>query len=121
MPFHPDLIGLHVFQIEICLHHLILMHRLAVLSRSLLPSGHRAFIQSEGVNNGLSRAAIREQRHDKDDEIFRLASSLKHRSSMRAKRLPTAFTLVALALLPMTDQITFPCFPSCRTVPVRAK
>ncbi len=121
MPFHSDLIGLHVLQIEFGLHDLILMNALAALPGSLLPSGNGSLIQPEGVDNRLAWTAIGYQRHDEDDEVFLLASSLQHRSSPRAERLPAGFTLVSLSLLPVTHHIALFGFPSCRTVPVGAK
>ncbi len=121
MPFHPDLIGLHMLHIEFRLHHGRLMHALTMLPRSLLPPRYRAFIQSKGVDNGLAGTAIGKKRHDHNDEIFCLAQPLKHGSSMRTECLPTRFTFVSLTLLPMTYDVACPNFPSCRTLPGRAK
>ena len=43
------------------------MHGLAVLARPLLPRGDGAFIEAEGGDDGLGRAAIGEEGNDPDD------------------------------------------------------
>jgi hypothetical protein len=51
-------IRLHMMGLDLSLFHDRLMHLLAVLSGSLLPSRYRAFIDSRGVHNRLDGAPI---------------------------------------------------------------
>lgn len=121
MPFHADLIGLHMLQIERGLHHDRLMHFLTLLSCSFLPPRDGALIQAESVDDRLARTARAEQRHHRYNEVFCLAQSFKHRPLMHTKGLSTRFPCVSLALFAMTHDVACPDFPSCRTLPGRAK
>ncbi len=59
--FHADLIGLDMPQIQDRLLNKGLMHTLTVMPCSVSPTRYRPLVESEGVNNRLDRAAIREQ------------------------------------------------------------
>jgi hypothetical protein len=47
----------------------VLMHALAVLAGPRLPGRHRAFIQPEGGDDRLERAAVAQQGHDERDQL----------------------------------------------------
>lgn len=81
------------------------LNALALLSGSLLPSGNRSLIQPEGVDHCLAWTARGPLRHDEDDEVALLPSSLHHRSSPRAARPPAGFPCVSFSLLPVTHHM----------------
>jgi hypothetical protein len=60
LPFARMRIRLHMMGLDLSLFYDGLMHLLAVLSCSLLPSSYRAFIYSIGVHNRLDWAPIRQ-------------------------------------------------------------
>jgi len=59
--FDPDLIGLDMHQIKGRLLDKRLMQKLTVMPGSISPTCQRSLIETEGVDNRLDRAAIREQ------------------------------------------------------------
>jgi hypothetical protein len=68
--FPSDLIRLHVLEIELASHDLILMKPLAMPARSLLPPGYRSFIHLQRMNDGLHGTSIGQQRHHDHDQFF---------------------------------------------------
>src|SRR6478672_7993213 len=121
MAFHADFVGLHMLQVERCLHHRCFMHLLTVLSCSFLPSRYGALIQPECVHNRLPRTPGAEQGADHHDQLFCLAQALKHGPLMRAEGLSARPAFLSLALFSMTHQVACPDFPSCRTLLIGAK
>src|ERR1700738_1613479 len=73
------------------------------------------------MHNRLSRTSIGHQCHHNNDEGCWLAQALKHRACSGAKGLPTYLAAIWLPRFPMADNIALAHFPSCTTVPVRAK
>ena len=71
--FHPDLIGLHVHQIQLPLLHHGLMNLLAMVSCSISPPCHRAFVQAKRLHNRLNWTAICQQRHHDHNQGLRFA------------------------------------------------
>ena len=67
--FHPNLVGLHVDQIELSLLDDGLMHSLTLFARAVAPRSHGAFIQSIGLHNRLHRASKGQERDDNDHQL----------------------------------------------------
>jgi hypothetical protein len=119
--FHPDFIRLHMHQVKLSLLNDRLMDLLAMGSRSISPSGHGAFIQPEGMHNGLDWASIRQKRHHHHDQIHWFTHPLKHRSSTGTKRLFTRFTTIPLPFPIVDHDVALIVLASCRTRHIRAK
>lgn len=119
--FHADFVRLDMHQIQARLLDDRLMKLLAVLAGSISPTRDRSFIQPVRLDDGLHRAAIRQQGHDNHDQIQRLAQSLEHRSSSSTERLFARLTPIALPLAVMNPDVTRSDLASCATRQVRAK
>jgi hypothetical protein len=119
--FHPNFIGLNVHQVQLTLFDDRLMHLGTMRSCSITPIGYSPLIQAKGMDNGLDRASIREQRYDDDDQFHGFAQSLKHRSPTGTERLFTHPTTIALALAIMDRDRARTSLASCRTRRIRAK
>lgn len=117
---HADLVGWSMLQGEGCLHHRRLLHVVAQLPCSLVPPGHRAFIQPNGMDDRLARTPVAAQGHDDHHQMFFLTPSFTQRAPMHAERLSTRLACLPLALCSMTHQMARSAFPSCRTFLVRA-
>jgi hypothetical protein len=114
-------IRLHMHQVQLSLLNDRLMDLLAMGSRSISPSGHGAFIQPEGMDNGLDWASIRQKRHHDHDQIHWFTQPLKHRSSTGTKRLFTDFTAIPLPFPIVDHDVALILLASCRTRHIRAK
>jgi hypothetical protein len=121
LPLTRNASGLHVDEIQLSLLNHRLMNPLAVLACSIAPTGHRPFIQSKRMHDGLDRTPIGEEGHNLDNEVRRLAESFQHRPSSRTECLFTAATAIALPFAIMDTNIALPSLASCRTRHVRAK
>jgi len=108
-------------QVKLSLFNDRLMDLLTMGSRSISPSGYGAFIQPEGVHNGLDWASIRQKRYHDDDQIHWFTQPLKHGSSTGTKRLFTDFTAIALPFPIVDHDGTLILLASCRTRHIRAK
>jgi len=109
------LVGVHL-----SLLHQSMMDLLTVVSCSLLPIGHRSFIYSIGMHNGLNWTAIRKQDDDDDHQFCCSAQSFHHRPSSRAKGLFTRAATRALRLIRMNANVARPYPASCGTRRIRA-
>jgi hypothetical protein len=98
-----------------------LMKLLAVPPSPITPTGDGSLIESEGVDNGLNRSPIREQRNHDDNEIRWLAQPFYHSSTPLAKRVTTTSTAIALPLAIMDANIALSDLASCGTRQVWAK
>jgi hypothetical protein len=114
-------IGLHMHQVKLSLLNDRLMDLLTMGTRSISPSSHGAFIQPEGMHNGLDWASIREERDHDDDQIHRLTQPLKHGSPTGTKRLFTDVTALPLPFPIVDANIALSSFASCRTRQIGAK
>ena len=119
--FYPNFVGLNVYQIQLSLLNHLLMHLLTMPPCSITPLGDGSFIQVKRMDNGLNRAAIRQESNDDHDQFHGLAQSFKHRSSMRAERLFANLTPIALSPAIMDRNLAHSDLASCRTRLVRAK
>ncbi len=120
-PFHPDLIGLHLHEIQLPLVHHRLMDLLAMVPCSISPTCPRAFVQAKRLHDCLDRTALRQQRHHDHNQRLRFAQSLKDRACLRAKRPPARLTAIPCPFLPVADHIALSDFPSCLAGWIRAK
>jgi hypothetical protein len=108
-------------EIQTRLLHYGLMKLLAVPPSPISPTGHGSLIESEGVDNGLNRAPIRQQCDHDDNEFRWLAQAFHHRSAPVAKRVTTGATAIALPLAIMDANIALSDLASCGTRQVWAK
>lgn len=58
LPLHPQLIGLHMFELYLSLAHQVLVELLAMLACLHLPSGHSALVRAKRRYDRLDRAAV---------------------------------------------------------------
>src|SRR5947209_14721887 len=75
-----------------------LVHLVAMLSCSLLPSRYCALIQPICVNNSLHWTSVGQQYHHGHHHIHRCAQSFHHGASSCAKRLLTCATAISLGV-----------------------
>src|SRR5438132_9714666 len=75
-----------------------LVHLVAMLSCSLLPSRYCALIQPICVNNSLHWTSVGQQYHHGHHHFHRCAQSFHHGASSCAKRLLTRATAISLGV-----------------------
>jgi len=119
-PFHPNFIGLNMYQVQLPLLDNGLRHVLAVDSRSISPTSHRTLIQTTGMDNRLNRTTIGQERHHDHHQIYRFAQPLKHGSPTGAEGPFAYLTAIALPLAIMDDNVALVLLASCGTRHIRA-
>jgi hypothetical protein len=119
--FHPDLVGLHVDQIELSLLDNGLMYALTLFASAVAPGSHRPFIQSIGLHNRLHRASKGQKRDDNDYQLPCGTQSLKHGAAASAEGVLADPTTIALSLAIVDRDIALSNLASCATRQIRAK
>ncbi len=99
----------------------MLMHLLRVLAALLKPVVDRSLVEAEGRDNRLHRAAEREQGDHQGDEIGGFSQAVKYRSRPSAEGLAALVADVAVLLLGMHPDVTFPDLSSGGTVEIGTK
>ncbi|MEZ4719654.1 MAG: hypothetical protein R2851_26750 [Caldilineaceae bacterium] len=94
-----------MLQIQLLLLDQFAMDLSTMITGFLLPCGDRAFVQVKGRNNGLQRAAMRQERRHVHKEFGRLLDAVHGRPTSLAERLLAAGALVALFLPVMHHNI----------------
>jgi hypothetical protein len=120
-PFDPDLIGLHVPQIELTLPHDRFVDALALLSCPISPVGHGPFIQPKRLDDRLHGTSIGHQRDHDHDQLDWLAQPKEHGPAPFTKRLSTHFAAIPTPLFVMNRHRSLSGFASCRTRLILAK
>src|SRR5205085_4979312 len=92
-----------------------------MLTSSLSPVGNGALIEAEGMDDGLYRTAIGQQRHHDHDHLRRFAQARKHRPMLGIKRFPTALTAIAWLCAAMNHDGALPHLSSCLVLQIGAK
>src|SRR5437588_2232614 len=110
-----------LLQVQLPLLHHCLMNLLTMLSCSIAPTRHGAFVQAKGLHNRLDRTAIGKPRHHDHHQGLGFAQSLKHPACICAKGLPTGLAAIPRTCLPMAHAIALPDLSSCHAVLIRAK
>ncbi|RLB28667.1 MAG: hypothetical protein DRH11_17015 [Deltaproteobacteria bacterium] len=77
LTLHPKLVGLNLSQVAGTFHQM-LMNLLTVLTRTTMPGGHRALIQTKRGNNRLHRTPVGQQRHDLRHKLSRIPQAIEH-------------------------------------------
>jgi hypothetical protein len=92
---HPQLVGLHVAQGELPLLDQVPMHLLAVGPGPRLPPRDGPLVQAERGDDGLQRAAVRQQRHHQGHRLGRRPQPVERRPRRRGERPPADRAAVA--------------------------
>jgi hypothetical protein len=100
----PQLVGLHLPEVARLLDQ-VLVHGLALLSRPSEPTGHRAFVEAEGRDDGLNRTAVGQQGDDECDRLDRRAQPVEGRALALGERLAALLALEAPFLLRMDHDV----------------
>jgi site-specific DNA recombinase len=119
--FHPNLVSLHMHQIELTGFNDALMNVVAVPARTIPPIRHGSFIQSTGMHNRLDRTAIGKKRHHDHDHLQWLAQPFEHRSLSGAKGVFADLAPITLPFAIVDRNVALPHLASCATRQVRAK
>jgi hypothetical protein len=106
---------------KVAFNRSVLMHRLTLRSRLLLPVGDSALIQAEDFDNGLGRAAVSQQGDDLEEPFHRLMQAIEGRPLPLDKGTLTDRAEVATFLLGMNPNVALADTPSGGTGFVRAK
>src|SRR6266566_44333 len=88
---------------------------------SIAPICHGAFIQLQGMHNGLDWASVGKPRDDNNNQIHRFAQAFEHRSSTGTEGLFAELTAVTLPFAIMNADGALCFLASCGTRRVRAK
>src|SRR4030067_1798872 len=120
LPFAPDLVGLHVFQVSGLLHQ-VLVHSLTVSTGSLLPVHHRALIQPVGCHYSLQRTTMRNQCSYNHHQLHRVMQPVKRRSDCGRERLTAYFAFVTCFFSTMNNNVVFADFAPCGAGHIWAK
>ena len=83
---HPQLVRLHVLEVDLPLLHQVLMDPLAVPSGFQAPARHRPLIEPECRHNRLRRAAMTQQRDDQHRQLNRLVQPIERRVNRLSER-----------------------------------
>lgn len=97
------------------------MHPLTVPSGSFLPIHYCTFIQVEGGNDGLQRAAVRNQGHYDDHPFCWVMQSVERCPGRCSKGLTTYFALVTCFFSAMNDNVVRAYFAPCGAGHIRAE
>ena len=82
----PQLVRLHMLEVELSLLHQVLVHPLAVLPGLRQPACHRSFIEPERGDDGLRRAARGQQRQHQGQQLGRLVQPIEGRADPLSER-----------------------------------
>jgi hypothetical protein len=97
------------------------MHSLTMFACSLPPVLHRAFIQSECLDNRLDWAAICQQDDHLQHDLRFGAQPIKNRPFCGGEGLLALIAEVSPFFLAMNTYVSSANLPSCRAVNIRAK
>lgn len=121
LSFDPDLVCLHLLQVQRSLLYRRFMHRTTMETGSLLPISYCAFVKTECGNDRLNRAAVGQQRNHLTEELSRILPPIERRPFRLSKCSLTDTTLVAPFLPTMDAYAATTHNASCRTALVGAE
>jgi hypothetical protein len=119
--FDPDLICLHMDQIQGGLLDESLMEFLTVMPGTITPVGNSPFIKAVSMDNSLNWATICEQGDYHHNKLCGLAQPFHHGSSSSAKGVPTPRAPIPSAFRIMNTNVACPALASCGTRQIGAK
>jgi hypothetical protein len=120
LEFYSKLIHLHLAQIT-RRGDKLLVNRVAMAASPQLPTCDRALVKAKSSNDGLSRAAERQQSNHLSDKYLRMAKAVKGSAFGFGKSLATERTLVASFFERVKADVAFIEFTSGRAVHIRTK
>lgn len=97
------------------------MHLLTLRGGTLVPVGDGAFVQPEGGDDSLWRAAMRQQGHDLDDHLLLVAQAIEGRALRVGESLAALLALVAPVAAAVNANVASACVTFGMTVRVRAE
>jgi hypothetical protein len=118
--FHPYFVSLNLTQITGLLHK-VFMNLLTMLSCTILPGCHCAFIQSKGGYYGSKRTAMSQKRYHLSYKFYRIFEAIEHCTFALRKCLATNMAYVAMLLETVNTNVSAIQLSSCRTGWIVAK
>jgi len=115
---HPQLVGLHVLQVELPLLHQVGVDRPAVRPGSREPGRHGTFIEPEGRDNRLRWTAMAQQGQHERHLVGRAAQPVEGRARRGREGPPARVADIALLRLAMHADVALPHLPSGRAAGV---
>ena len=118
--FNSKLIHLHLSKITRRGNELV-VNRFTMPTSPRLPTRHGPLVKRESSNDGLRRAAKRQQSDNLIDQFLRVSKTVIASASGLRKGLVTDRALLAAIFERMHADVAFACFASGRTVHIRTK